>query len=272
MVDYLINKIIKLYNKYIIIITAENKEKTISNTILSCLNNLNSKNIKIIVLYSFLYNERILKKKFKLFTNVIFSKIFNKKKYPTQDQLFKIEQSLKYIKNEWVLLLDGDDLFKSKKIIKLNKLRLDTGKLYLHNHETQIGKFKFFSRNKFYKKNFLYKKLFNNWPENINTSSIVVNGKLLKKFYKNYNPYRWKYLAIDVQLVLFYFYIKKFKYLDYALTTKLDDFNNLDKTFSNSQKKIYWARRMEQHNLSYQLSGKLNLIDRTITYLFLNLL
>ena len=60
--------------------------------------------------------------------------------------------------------------------IKLNKLRLDTGKLYLHNHETQIGKVKFFSRNKFYKKNFLYKKLFNNWPENINTSSIVVNG------------------------------------------------------------------------------------------------
>ena len=58
--------------------------------------------------------KKVLKTKFKKFKNIIFYKIKKLKKYPTQDQLYKIEQSLKFIKHEWVLLLDGDDIFKKK--------------------------------------------------------------------------------------------------------------------------------------------------------------
>ena len=45
----------------------------------------------------------------------------------TPDELFKIEKATKYIKDEWVLLLDGDDLFKPNKIFSLDKLKLKLG-------------------------------------------------------------------------------------------------------------------------------------------------
>ena len=258
-----------MYNKYITLITAENKEKSIANTIWSCLKGFNTNKIKIIVIYTNLNNEKFLLNKFEKYKNVIFFKVFVKKKYPTQDQLFKIQKALKFIKNEWVLLLDGDDLFKHNKINEIDKLRLDKNKIYLHNHEIQIQKYKSNTNKKFYKKNFIYKNLMNNWPENINTSSIVVNGNLLKEFYCNHNPYQWKFLAIDVQIILYFFFKKKFKNIKNILTTKVENINNLDRTFSNKLKKIYWQRRMEQHKLTHQLSGKLNLIDRCITLIIL---
>ena len=46
-----------MYNKYLAIITAENKEKYISDTIESCLNQDSTKNLRIIVVYSKLKNE-----------------------------------------------------------------------------------------------------------------------------------------------------------------------------------------------------------------------
>ena len=261
-----------MYNKYIAIITAENKEKYIANTINSCLKNSINGRLKIIIIYTHLSNEKFLKHKFKHFKNVIFLKSFLKRKYPTQDQLYKIYKALKYVKNEWVLLLDGDDLFKYNKIKVLDQLELDSEKIYLHSHETQVGKIKSVPKDKIYKKIFLYKKLFNDWPEKINTSSIVIRADLLKKFYKNYNPYKWKYLAIDVQLILYYFYKDKYKYLIEKLTTKIENINNLDKSFSNIFKKKYWVRRMEQHELTKKLSGKINCLDRFITFLFLKTL
>ncbi len=260
-----------MYNKYIAIITAENKEKFISRTIYNCLRLLDG-NLKIIVVYTNLRNENILKNKFKEHKNVIFFKIQIKKKYPTQDQLYKIEKSLIFVKNEWVLLLDGDDLFKLNKIKTLDKLKLDKRLVYLHNHEAKIGKYNKIYENKNYKKNIIYKKLINDWPKNIITSSIVVNGLLLNKFFKNNKPYKWKFLAIDVQLILYYFYKNKFKYLDKILTTKIENINNLDKSFSNKNKKIFWLRRMEQHDLTKELSGKINLIDRFVTFIFLKFL
>ena len=48
--------------KNTIIITAENKENTINKTIQSCLNQT-YKNLEIIIVYSKLRNEKILKKK-----------------------------------------------------------------------------------------------------------------------------------------------------------------------------------------------------------------
>jgi len=260
-----------LYNKYITIITAENKERYLSDTISSCLKQLSILDIKIYVVYTKLYNENILKQKFKNNNNIIFIKSVFKKKLPTQDQLFKIESVLKYINNEWILLLDGDDLFKSNKIKTLNELKLDKKKMYLHNHEKIYGNKIGIEKEKKYKNNFLYKKFFNDWPQKINTSSILISGNLLKKFYRNHNPYFWRYLAIDVQIVLYYFYEKKFKFLNNILTSKKEDINNLDKTFSGLKNKNFWIRRFEQHELTRILSGKKNLIDRYLTLILMKI-
>ena len=260
-----------MYNKYIAVITAENKEKYLSKTINSCLENLGNNKLKIIIIYKFLKNEKVLKTKFKKFKNIIFYKIKIKKKYPTQDQLYKIEQSLKFIKHEWVLLLDGDDIFKRNKIETLKNLKLSKDKVYIHDHEIKLNKLIKKSSLKNYKNIFLYKKLFNDWPQKINTSSIVINGDLLKKFYRNHKPFKWKYLAVDIQIILYFFYKKKFKMIDKVLTTKVENINNLDKNFSNITHKNYWYRRFEQHELTRQLSGKINLIDRIITLFFLKI-
>ena len=63
-----------MYNKYLAIITAENKEKYISDTIESCLSQNNTKRLRIIVIYSKLKNEKYLKKKFKNKKKIIFLK------------------------------------------------------------------------------------------------------------------------------------------------------------------------------------------------------
>tara|TARA_Y100000768_G_C23968583_1_gene679245 strand:+ start:749 stop:1537 length:789 start_codon:yes stop_codon:yes gene_type:complete len=258
-----------LYNKYIVIITAENKERYVSETINSCLKNSNNKKTRIFVTYSNLSNEKYLKVKFKRYKNIIFLKIHIKKKYPTQDQLYKIEQTLKFAKNEWVLLLDGDDYFINNKIKVLNKLNLKKNLVYLHDHKIKIGKTLLNPKFKKYKNFYLYQMLFNEWPQNINTSSIIINTNLIKNFYKNYNPYKWKYLAIDTQIILYFYYKKKFKQLNHIFTIKLENINNLDKTFSNMRTKKYWMRRKEQHELTRHLSGKKNFFDRILTNIFL---
>ena len=121
-------------NKYLVIITAENKERYISDTIESCLNQKFTKSLRIIVVYSRLANEISLKRRFRNDKNIVFLNCLIKKKLPIQDQLFKIEKASAYIQNEWVLLLDGDDLFKPNKIVNLNKLNLNKEKLYLNDH------------------------------------------------------------------------------------------------------------------------------------------
>ena len=262
-----------MYNKYIVIITAENKEKYVSSTIKSCLNQNLCKKLKILVVYSKLSNENSLKNEFKNSKNIIFLKNIIKKKLPTQDQLYKIEKAINHINDKWVLLLDGDDLFDRKKVSYIERLKLKKNFIYL-NDFISINKdlTKNYYKKKSYKKLSLYKKFFNDWPEKINTSSIIVHSNLLKKFYKLHNPYKWKFLAIDVQLVLFYFYKKKFLYLNKILTFKKENVNNLDKTFTNYFKKIYWSRRYEQHKMTKQLSSKMNLIDRLLTIFFKNIL
>jgi hypothetical protein len=148
---------------------------------------------------------------------------------------------------------------------------LNKRNIYLHDHELKLNNLTKKSIFKSYKNFFLYKKLINDWPQKINTSSIVINAYLLKKFYKNHNPYKWKYLAIDIQIILYYFYKKNFKIINKVLTTKIENINNLDKNFSNIKDKNYWLRRLEQHNLTKNLSGRINLIDRVLTILLLKI-
>ena len=260
-----------MYNKYLAIITAENKEKYISDTIESCLNQDSTKNLRIIVVYSKLKNEIDLKKKFKNKKKLIFLKC-SKKKLPMHDQLYKIEQASKLIKNEWILLLDGDDLFKKNKIKKLNNLNLNNKKVYLNDYMI-LNKNLLIKppKMKRYKKWNIYKNLFNDWPEKINTSSIIIHANELKKFYKVKNPYIWKYLAIDIQLTLFSHYTKNLIFINKTLTLKRENINNIDRKFSNYLTKIYWLRRYEQHNLTKEISNKQNFIDRFLTIIFMKI-
>jgi hypothetical protein len=259
-----------LFIQYTIIITAEKKEKYIIETIRSCLEQSLLKKLRIIVVYSKLDNVKEVKSRFLKFKNIIFLKSLPSKKLPIHDQLFKIEVASKYLRNEWVLLLDGDDLFTKKKLENLQKLNLNKNMLYLHDHAlvngSSLSKSKKYKK---YKKNFLYKNLFNDWPEKINTSSIVISAKKLKKFYLENNPYKWKFLAIDVQLVLYFHYMNNFIFLNKIFTLKRENINNLDKKYSNCFNKLFWLRRLEQHNLTKKLSGKNNFVDRFITNFFL---
>ena len=147
-----------MYNKYTILITAENKERYISDTINSCLKQIGPNQLTIIIVYTFLSNEIYLKQLFLKSKNIIFLKLKYKKKYPTQDQLFKIETASKKIKNSWVLLLDGDDKFQLNKIKKLKNLRLDKNYLYLNNHKKIINKNIIKTKRKIYKNLRLYKR------------------------------------------------------------------------------------------------------------------
>jgi len=261
-----------LYNKYLVIITAENKEKYISDTIESCLDQNYVKRLKIIVVYSKLKNENYLKRKFKNKKKIIFLKCSVKKKLPMHDQLYKIEKANKFAKNEWILLLDGDDLFKKNKVQNLDNLNLNNNKIYLNSHLIFNKSILTTSpKTKKYKKWNLFKILFNDWPEKINTSSIIVHTKLLKKFYKLKKPYKWKYLAIDTQLILFAHYTKCLTFIKKELTIKREDINNIDKKFSNYLTRIYWVRRYEQHTLTKQISNRLNILDRFITIIFMNI-
>ena len=163
-------------------------------------------------------------------------------------------------------------LFSKKKINTLQNYNLNKDKVYLHDHKIIIGKTLTNSSNhKKYKRLFLYKLLFNDWPEKINTSSILLSSKTLKKFYRTTNPYRWKYLAIDVQLILYFYYRKKFVFINEILTLKRENINNLDKKYSNYLSKIYWLRRLEQHNMTQINSGRNNIFDRLITIIFLKI-
>ena len=78
----MINQSNNLYNKYLAIITAENKEKYISDNIESCLNQNYAKNLRIIVIYTNLKNEKYLKKRFKKTKKILFIKCLVKKITP----------------------------------------------------------------------------------------------------------------------------------------------------------------------------------------------
>lgn len=258
--------------KFTIIITAEKKENYILKTIKSCLEQSLIKKFRIIVVYSTLNNEVLVKNRFSHQKKILFLKCPLKKILPTNDQLYKIEIATKFLKDEWVLLLDGDDLFSKKKLNTLQKLNLDKDKVYLHDHKIIKGK-TLTNSTKFkkYKKFPLYKFLFNDWPEKINTSSILLSSKTLKKFYRTTNPYRWNYLAIDVQLVLFFYYKNKFEYIDEILTKKIENINNLDSTFKNIFTEIYWLRRLEQHKFTQKLIKRNYNLDYLLTLFFLKL-
>ena len=98
------------------------------------------------------------------------------------------------------------------------------------------------------KRNILYKTLVNDWPSITCTSAITVENKIINKFFKEKDPFKYKHLAIDIQLAAFINSKFNIKYIDEDLTFKSQNKKNLNKTYSNLLSKKFWIRRNEQHN------------------------
>ena len=79
--------------EFTIIITAEKKEKYILGTIKSCLEQSLIKKLKIIVVYSKLNNEKLVKSRFSHLKNLLFLKCPLKKNYL---------QMINFIKLKWL--------------------------------------------------------------------------------------------------------------------------------------------------------------------------
>lgn len=224
-----------------ILITGEKKEKYLIQTINSCLNQ-NYYKYEIILLYSHLKNLEFLKKKFN--KKIIFKKILRKKRNPVKDQLFKISEGIKISTGKFIFLLDGDDQFKINKLKVIMKKR-EKNKLYIDDHLLlKKNKLSYEKTNKF-KNNFLYKYGMNPWPDKVCTSCISGNKKLFENFFRRVNIYKYKYLAIDIMIVIFY--LKNLHKIKETLTIKKILNVSVDTNYSNIFKKIYWERRIEQH-------------------------
>ena len=226
--------------KATILITGENKENYLVETLNSCLNQ-NYNNYEIILLFSKLKNLNLLKKKFR--KKIIFKKI-KKKKNPVKDQLYKIFVGTKIATGKFIFLLDGDDLFKKNKLQQIIKNRVK-GKLYLNDHILLKNNNLIYKKNNFLKNNFFYKLFLNSWPDKVCTSCISAEKKLFENFFNKIKINNYNYLAIDILMAIFY--LKKLKKIKKILTIKKILDNSVDINYSNYLRQIYWERRIEQH-------------------------
>ena len=225
-----------------IIITGDFKEKYLARTILSCLKQT-LKPDEIILIYNSLANENLLKQKFK--KKIKFIKTKEKIKNPVQDQLNKIKTALKYCNGKIIFLCDGDDIFIKNKIKIINCYLNNQNEIFLHNFRIKKNKKIYSIPNKTYKKNYFYKKFFNCWPDKISTSSIVISKKRLIYFFKFHKILRFKFLAVDALLCIFY--QKNIRLINNILTIKNEnDYNRVDLYYTNYFKN-YVSRRVEQH-------------------------
>ncbi len=252
--------------KATILITAENKENFLIDTIESCLKQT-YKNVEIILLFTYLKNLELLKKKFK--KKIIFKKVYYKIQNPVKDQFHKISEGLKFANGEFIFLLDGDDLFKSNKVRKLIKLG-KKNKIFIDDYIIlENKKYKYQKNNKF-KKNFIFKYFINPWPDKICTSCISGRKEMFKNFFKRNNHNMFNFLAVDILITIFYLHnISKIKDI---LTIKRQLKISVDKNYSNIFKQTYWKRRIEQHtylkkvqSINYSMEFYLS---KFISYLF----
>ena len=240
-----------------ILIVADYKEKYIKETIKSCLNQTYKK-IEILVGYSYLRNIEQIKKVF-LSNKLKFFQIKKKYYYPTQDQIYKIKYLLRKSKGKYIFLLDGDDLFLKEKLTYILNNKNINKKLVQDNFILKKNNIKKIILKKKYKNSLIFRKFFNNWPQKICTSTISLPRKLIEDFFKNNQTFLWKRVAIDVQLIIYYYLKNKFYSTEKILTIKNEHEKNLDYKFSNILSKIYWRRRYEQHEYYYNLTKKKSL-------------
>ena len=236
--------------KATVIINTNNQNAFLKRAIHSAVNQKYS-NCEVII--SNLSKKKDLKteKEFKNNKKIKFLNLNEKFIHPTQNQLYAIKEALKYSNGQYIFLLDGDDYFKKNKINKIfshiknnEKLLIDKPIVFDELSKKFLKKMEI----KSIKRNVLYKTLVNDWPSITCTSGFTVENKSIKKFFKEINPFKYKHLAIDIQLAAFVNSRFDIKYIDEDLTFKSQNNKNLDKTYSNIFSKKFWIRRNEQHN------------------------
>ncbi|MBD1132921.1 glycosyltransferase family 2 protein [Pelagibacterales bacterium SAG-MED45] len=252
--------------KNTVIITAENKDKTIIKTIQSCLNQTD-KDIEIIVAFSKLKNENQIRSNFKS-KKVVFFKIKKKLKNKVQDQLFKIKQSLKISKGKNLFLLDGDDMFSKNKVKVISKILKNREIMILDNYFILKDNKKIKSKYSNFKNNDFYKKLINDWPKNVCTSAISIKKELLLKFFSEIKIKKYKFLAIDILLAIYCNNKKKIIKFNRYFTSKVELSDSVDKDYTGFNNKLYWQRRLEQHKYNFFINKRIYFnLDFFISYL-----
>jgi glycosyltransferase involved in cell wall biosynthesis len=236
--------------KATVIINTNNQNAFLRRAILSI---INQKYFNYEVIISNLSKKKDLniEKEFKNNKKIKFLNLNERFLHPTQNQLYAIKAALKYSNGQYIFLLDGDDYFKKNKINTVfshiksqEKLLMDRPIIFDELTNKYLKKMKI----NFLKKNILYKTLVNNWPSITCTSAITVENRIIKKFFKEINPFKYKHLAIDIQLTTFINSKFNIKYLDEDLTFKSQNKKNLDKKYSSLLSKKFWIRRYEQHD------------------------
>ena len=235
--------------KATIIINTNNQNAFLKRAIVSAINQKYS-NYEVIVSNLSKKKDLNIEKEFKNNKRIKFLNLNEKYLYPTQNQLYAIKEALKYSNGQYIFLLDGDDYFEINKISKIisliknkEKILMDKPIIFDELKKKYLKKMKINSL----KNNILYKILINDWPSITCTSAITVEKKIIKKFFKENNPFKYKHLAIDIQLTAFVNSRFNIKYLDEDLTFKSQNKKNLDKTYSSLLSKKFWIRRSEQH-------------------------
>ena len=248
-----------------VIITAENKEKTISRTIQSCINQTN-KNFKIVIAYSRLKNEKKIKNNFNS-KRIFFYKIKKKLNNKVHDQIYKIQKSEKISKGKNIFLLDGDDIFLNKKIETISKLLKSNNLMILDKYQISSYKKKIRKKN-YYKENFYFKEFFNDWPKDVCTSAISIKKSLLLSFFNTIKFKKYSFLAIDILLAIYCSNNNKLLKINKILTYKVDSPNSVDKSYTGYLNKYYWLRRLEQHNYNFHIKKRKSFsVDFFVTYL-----
>ena len=260
--------------KFSIIINTHNQGRYIYDAINSCLKQT-YKNYEIIIIDS--SNYRInLKKYLDIKKKIKYIHIEPTHLQPELNQINKIIIGFKKSKGDYLVFLDGDDTFNKNKLSQLDKIskkkifcNQDLPILFNKNYKKKMFK-------KRYKNKFFTKYLLNDWPQIYGTSSIIVKKDILSLFLKKAKPLKWKYIAIDAQLLLFC--KKNFIQTNYleGLTFKRIHGENLGSSYMNIFKRKFWDRRYMQFNYSEYLGFniKINLdfiITKTIYFIFKNL-
>lgn len=240
-----------------IIINTKDQNNFLERAILSCLKQKFS-NYEIIVSDLSKYKNYKIRNKYKRNCKIRFIDLKERFLYPTQNQLYAIKTALQYSLGKNIFLLDGDDYFSTKKInyisnlMKKNNFVMDFPIIFDENDKKIIKKMKInYTKNKFW-----YQLLINKWPSISCTSGICVKKDKIKKFFSQTNPFKWKSLAIDIQLAIYIGLQHKIYYTNKNLTYKSKNLNNLDKNYSDFFTKQFWLRRSEQHTFYLGLNKK----------------
>ncbi len=252
--------------KFSILINCHNQAKYIDECIVSCLKQ-NYHNFEVIVTDSSFTKLNI--NKFKGYKKFKYIYLNEKYKSPEMNQMYKIMIGSQKTTGDYICLIDGDDKFSKEKLKKIfQKLRMNKTDLHqdIPFSKNKNLKYSLFSNN--LRKSIIFQKLFISWPQVFGTSSITVKKSVLMNFFTKAKPFHWKYLAIDIQLLMFCFNSYKISEGHSQTTFKRIHKNNLGYKYLNYFSKIFWLRRICQHEYDRFIKKKKNYnIDYLVTFI-----